>query len=167
MGLKELQELRENRDKPKEKKVYRIPKKSAKKIAREAEEKKANSIEGKDSELDLWFEARRREMSGKCAFCGGRTEKDNDATYRSSVAHLFAKRPTMFPSVSTHPDNWLELCFYGNSCHTNFDNSIISWELLADSNEWALIVEKFKKVYPFIAPEEHKNIPELLLKELK
>ncbi len=144
-----------------------IAKKSAKRIAKENEEKKANSKEGKDSKQDEWFIARRKEMTGKCVFCGGKTEKNNDATYRSSIAHLLAKRKNMFPSVATHPDNWLELCFYGNSCHTNFDNSIISWELLADSNEWKLIVQKFKLVHPSISPDEYKNIPELLLKQIK
>lgn len=150
-----------------EKKKYKLNKVSPKTAAKKAEQDKANSKEGKDNELDLWFDARRKEMTGKCVFCGGKTEKNNDVTYRNSVAHLLPKRQNMFPSVKTHPDNWLELCFYGNSCHTNFDNSIITWELLADSNEWALIVDKFKKVYPSIAQEEHKNIPELLLKELK
>lgn len=150
-----------------EKKKYKLNKVAPKTAAKKAEQDKANSKEGKDNELDLWFEARRKEMTGKCVFCGGKTEKNNDVTYRNSVAHLLPKRQNMFPSVRTHPDNWLELCFYGNSCHTNFDNSIITWELLADSNEWALIVEKFKKVYPSIAPEEHKNIPELLLKEIR
>lgn len=144
-----------------------IAKKSAKRIEKEAAEKKSASVEGVDNKQDLWFTERRKEMTGRCVFCGGKTEKNNDVTYRNSVAHLLAKRKSMFRSVATHPDNWLELCFYGNSCHTNFDNSIITWELLADSNEWKIIVDKFKLIYPSIAPEEHKNIPELLLKEIQ
>lgn len=147
------------------KKKVPLRNKSLKRQAEEAQEKELRV--GGDSVFDKWFEERRKEMTGKCVFCGGKTEKKNDVTYRNSIAHLLPKRPTMFPSIATHPDNWLELCFYGNSCHTNFDNSTISWELLADSNEWKMIVNKFKLVYPFIAPEEHKNIPELLLKELK
>lgn len=119
-----------------------------------------------DSEQELWFLARRGEMTGRCLFCGSKTEKHNDKTYKRSIAHLLAKRPTMFPSVATNKDNWLELCFYNNSCHTNFDNCMITLELLKDSFEWKLIVEKFKKVYPFIAEREKKNIPEILLKEL-
>lgn len=141
--------------------------KSLKVQAEEAAAKKAASVEGVDNKQDIWFAEKRKEMTGRCVFCGGKTEKNNDVTYRNSVAHLLAKRKSMFPSVATHPDNWLELCFYGNSCHTNFDNSIIAWELLADSNEWKIIVDKFKLIFPSIAPEEHKNIPELLLKEIK
>jgi hypothetical protein len=106
-------------------------------------------------------------MTGRCALCGGKTEKHSDEHYRRSIHHIFEKRPTMFPSVALHPDNFLEVCFWGNSCHTNIHNGIITWELLKDSLEWEIIVRKFKKIYPFIHPNEHKNIPELLLKELE
>lgn len=142
-----------------------IPKISAKKKAENALEKEARG--GGDSELDVWFEDRRREMTGRCALCNGRSEKGNDDTYRRSIHHLLDKKPTLFPSVATHPDNWLELCFYGNSCHTNIHNRTITWELLADSHEWKIIVDKFKKIYPFIAEGERKNIHPLLIKELQ
>jgi hypothetical protein len=116
--------------------------------------------------LDLWFAQRRKEMTGKCLFCNGKTEKYNDSTFKRSIAHLLAKRGNMFPSVAQNPDNWLELCFYGNSCHTNLDNGMITWEFLRDSKEWDVIVTKFKKIYPFIALNERGRIPEILLKEL-
>lgn len=141
---------------PKEEKTYRIPKVSEKKKAEMAAEKEGRG------ELDKWFEDRRKEMTGKCVFCGGKTQKHDDDTYKRSIAHLLPKRESMFPSIAKHPDNWLELCFYGNSCHTNFDNGIITWELLHDSKEWEIIVGKFKKIYPYIPENEKKNIPELL-----
>lgn len=115
-----------------------------------------------DGDINQWFTKKRGEMTGKCLFCGGKTEKYNDETFKRSIAHLLAKKKGLFPSIKTHQDNWLELCFYGNSCHTNFDNGIITWELLKDSKEWDVIAEKFKKIYPFIAEREIKNIPELL-----
>ncbi len=161
MGLEEIRRLKFEASLPKQKKAYSIPKKSEKKLAKE----KADREAGIDSALDLWFEARRKEMKGRCCLCGGKSEKNNDATYRNSIHHILDKRPAMFPSVSCHEDNWLELCFYGNSCHTNIHNLTITWDLLRDSAEWQMIVEKFKKIYPHIHPDEHKNIPELLLKE--
>lgn len=128
-------------------------------------DKKAKEIRGEDkSDLDNWFEERRKEMTGNCLFCQGKTEKDNDETFKNSIAHLLAKRKNQFPSVACHPDNWLELCFYGNSCHTNFDNGIITWEFLADSKEFEVIAEKFKKIYPFIPESEKRNLPEPLIK---
>lgn len=146
----------------KEKKTYSIPKKSAKREAKEKEQRAA----GGDNALDLWFEARRKEMKGVCCLCGGKSEKHNDATYRRSIHHLFDKKPSLYPSVATNPDNWLEVCHFGNSCHDNIHNRTITWELLHDSSEWSIIVSKFKKIYPFIAEGERKNIHPLLLKEL-
>lgn len=159
-----IRRLKEQAGKPKEKKVYRMPAKSAKRLKREAEEKELRG--DNDTLKEQWFKARRKEMTGKCQFCGGKTEKHNHMTYKRSVAHLLPKRDNMFPSIMYNPNNWLELCFYGESCHTNFDNNMITWELLKDSTEWELIVKKFKTLYPFITEEEKKNIPILLLKEL-
>jgi len=167
MGLSEYQKLRAAHianDRPlPPKKNYQIPKKSEKRKAKEKEQREA----GGDNALDIWFEDRRKEMKGVCCLCGGKTEKDNDETYRRSIHHLFEKRPAMFPSVATHPDNSLELCFWNNSCHQNIHNGTITMELLHDSAEWTMIVEKAKKVYPSIHPDEHKNIHPLLLKEIE
>lgn len=157
-----MDQLKKARE-PKPKKVYAgIAKKSAKKIAQEKAEKEA----GTDKEMDRWFETRRKELTGLCLFCGGKTERDNDDTYRCSVAHLLEKKKGRFPSVKTHPENSLELCFYGNSCHTNFDNHMIE---LSDIKEtipkaWEVIISKFLKIYPSISIEERKNIPDILMK---
>ncbi len=153
MGIEEIRAIRENRDKPKAPKRYVIPKKSAKRIAKE----KAEKAIGGDNEMDIFFEAMRKRMVGKCLFCGGRTEKDNDLTYRRSIAHFFPKRKNQFPSIAVHPSNWFELCFFNNSCHTNFDNGKITFELLRDSKEWDIIVEKFHELAPLLTDEERKN----------
>jgi hypothetical protein len=144
------------------KKKKPIPRQSERKKIEIAKEKEA----GTDSALDLWFEARRLEMTGRCCLCGGKSEKNNDETYRRSIHHLFDKRQIMFPSVATNPENWLELCHFGNSCHDNIHNKTITWELLLDSSEGEMIVQKFRKIYPFMAEPERKNIPEILLKQL-
>ncbi len=144
-----------------QKKTYQIPKVSEKRKKKLAEQ----GVKG-DSALDVWFEERRREMTGKCFLCGGKTEKHNDETYRRSLHHLFDKRPAMFPSVATNVHNCLELCFYGNSCHTNIHNGTITWQLLMDSKEGDMILEKVKKIYPHISQSEMKNFPEILNKYL-
>ena len=164
MSIEHIRAIKAAAGLPKTKKSYSIPKKSAKKLKQEAEEKKLRGDD--DTLMEQWFKARRKELTGRCDFCGGKTEKQNNETFRFSIAHLFAKRPSMFPSIATHPANYLELCYYGNSCHANFDNGMISWQLLKDSKEWSLIIGKFKEIYPFISENERKNIPELLLKEL-
>jgi len=136
-----------------------IPKVSAKK------QKELSGAKGDDA-LDKWFEERRKEMTGRCVLCNSSTLKGNDDEYRRSIHHLLDKRPTMFPSVALHPDNWLEVCFYGNSCHTNIHNGTITIDLILDSREGEIIISKFKKIFPFIDPSEHKRIPERLLKTL-
>lgn len=165
MGLREIQRIHEEANLPKEKKYYKITR-----ISKKRQEKLKKEKENKtDSAKDKWFEERRLEMTGKCIFCGSPTEKKNDETYRRSIAHLLAKRKAQFPSVALNPFNSLELCFFYNSCHTNFDNQIITLEDIKNEypKAWEIIVDKFLKIYPSIAHEERYRIPECLIMELK
>ena len=130
-----------------------IAKKSAKRIEKEKEQKEA----GTDTVLDKWFEAKRKECKCKCTFCGGKTDSKNDELYRRAIAHLLPKRSVNtggFPSVGTHEDNWVELCW---QCHDNFDRSMISWETLKDSHEWLILSEKLHEILPEVAEEERKH----------
>lgn len=145
------QGLAEKTTGPKPKKY--IPKKSAKRIKEDKEEKEL----GKDGRLDLWFEERRKEMTGHCVLCNGKSEKLNDETYRRSCHHLLDKRKGMFPSLTLHPMNFLEVCHFGNSCHDNIHNKTISWELLFDSVEWRIIKPKLEILLPLCTDEEKKN----------
>jgi hypothetical protein len=113
------------------------------------------------NKLDTWFENRHEEMIGVCSHCGGKTEKGK-SSYKCSVAHILPK--AHFPSIATHPLNFVELCFYGNSCHTNFDNYYLDIEELKCFDE---IVSKFTIMYPFIAESERRKIPNILLLKLK
>jgi hypothetical protein len=166
MGLEEIRRLKQEAGIPKKAKVYTIPKKSAKRIKQDILAK------GDDNALDVWFEDRKKELTGKCKHCGGRTWVEpkgrigeNDMTYRNDkefyrhcIAHILPK--AYFPSVATHPLNYIELCFWGNNCHGNMDNKVLD---LTDMNCWDEIVEKFVAMYPFIAKEERKRIPEVLM----
>jgi len=144
----------------KPKKVYEGPKAvSDKKKAQIAEEKKVRE-DGGDLGLAIWFTERRLEMTGKCGLCQGKTQKWDDDTYQCSLHHLFEK--SIFPSVATNPDNCLEVCYYGNSCHANLHNGTITWELLIDSAEWPMILAKVRKIVPYIAANERRRIPEAL-----
>lgn len=110
--------------------------------------------------LDEWFLQRRKEMTGKCLHCGGRTCRDDNMYFKHSIAHILPKRPGMFPSVMTHPDNWIELCFWGNNCHGNYDGGVLD---LMQLNCFDLVIEKFIRMYPKIASKERRNIPDVLL----
>jgi hypothetical protein len=153
MGLLELQMIKEAAKLPKIKKQYIIAKKSAKKIAQEKD--------ADNDELLQWFTERRKEMNGICLHCGGRSMKDNDLKYHYSIAHILPK--AFFPSVATNKNNWIELCFYSSSCHSNMDNGALD---LIDLNCFDLIIKRFVAMYPAIAKEEKRRIPQVLLNYL-
>lgn len=146
-----IRRLKENAGKPKDKKPYQIPKISAKRQAKRLEDK------GGKEELWEWFLDQRKLMTGICQHCGGVTEKKNDNTFHFSIAHILPKK--LFPSVATHLLNRIELCYYGNSCHTNFDNYFLD---MTDLNCWDTVVERFVAMYPEIAVSERRLIPEVL-----
>lgn len=119
------------------------------------------SVNNNSKELEIWFEERHNEMTGTCKHCAGRTEKSK-SSFKCSIAHILPK--ALFPSVKSHPLNWIELCFYGNSCHTNFDNYMIEIEELKCFQE---VIEKFIQIFPNIEEKERRRIPEILLKYVK
>lgn len=165
MGLDELRRIREDRGKPKEKKVYQMRKVSLKRqkqieesSAAAKNEKFIKPVISGTAELNRWFLERRKEMTGICAHCGDPSCRNSDEYYKFSIAHILPKR--IFKSVATHPLNWIELCFWGNSCHTNMDNSTLD---LIDLNCFAIVIERFVAIYPDIDPQERKYIPDILL----
>lgn len=158
MGILEIQRLKEQAKQPKPPKRYTIPNKSAKKLAQEKELRNFPTITSPNAELQRWFEERRKEMTGICSHCGGKTTKDSDQYYKFSIAHILPK--AYFKSIKTHQLNWIELCHFGNSCHANFDNHHLD---LVELNCFNEVVEKFTKMYPEIAPQEKRRIPSVLV----
>jgi len=162
MGLEEIRKLKEQASLPKQPKARKpIAKKSAKKATQESIAKDVKEKTG-GGELERWFQARRKEMSGYCSHCGKKTTKHQDKWFRSSIAHILPKR--LFKSVATHPLNWVELCFWENNCHGNYDNYAID---VIEMNCYDLIIERFIVIYPDIDPKERKYIPSTLLQYVK
>lgn len=158
-NLRRIKELAALPKQPKQRKP--IAKKSVKKIKQETEEKHVSN-KGGGSELDRWFQARRREMTGFCLHCGGKSSKHQDQWYRASVCHLLPKR--LFKSIATHPLNWIELCFWDKNCHAQFDDFKLD---ITEMNCYDLIIERFIAMYPDIDPKERKYIPDVLLQYVK
>lgn len=142
--------------------------KPRKPIAKVSEKKKQQLKEekavrvGGGNELDRWFQARRKEMGGRCLNCGEKTTKHQDQWYKSGIAHILPKN--IFKSIKTHPLNWVELCFWKNNCHGNYDNHMID---ITELNCYALVIERFLAIYPDIDPKERKYIPDALLQYVK
>lgn len=121
--------------------------------------------------LDRWFKERKPELTGKCKHCGGKTyieqeiADDDSEVYRNKmdiykhcIAHILPK--AYFPSVATHKLNWIELCFWGRSCHTNFDNYTLD---ITELNCYDEVIEKFVAMYPDIDKKERRRIPAVLM----
>lgn len=140
-------------------------KEAPKPIAKQSQKKK-KALKDLKPQRDLqaeWFIKKVEELKGVCMECGGETRNPVFVYAKCSIAHVLPKREVMFPSVCTHDDNSLELCTT-NGCHHRYDNS---WEDAAQMKVWPIAVEKFKRIYPFIAPAERKNIPDVLIQEIE
>lgn len=136
---------------PAQKKIYTIPKKSAKKIISEKLEKEKQGND--DTQKEKWFQARRKEMVGICQCgCANPSSKNDDANFRSCICHIFPQR--LFPSIQFHPLNWVERRFW-MGCHSNMDNrSMDLWPNFAD---WDDIKEKFHQLVPLLTDEERST----------
>jgi hypothetical protein len=152
MGLDQIRRLKIEAGVPRKKKTYVIPAKSEKRLKRERE------AVVNDENLDGWFEARRKDLVGGCKHCGGKSCKEDDKYYRFSICHILPK--AYFPSVATHEDNFIELCFWDKNCHGNMDNKTLD---LIDMNCFDEIIEKFQRMYPYVAKEERRRIPQTLM----
>lgn len=123
---------------------------------------KVQNAVGSD-ELKRWFEDCRKEMTGVCQNCGKPSSRDSDGFFKFSIAHILQK--AYFPSVKTHPYNWIELCFWGeNSCHHNLDHGSLDLIELACFDQ---VITKFVAMYPSIAEKEKRRIPSGLLQYLE
>lgn len=141
------QGLAEKTTGPKPKKY--IPKKSAKRIKEDKEEREL----GKDGLMDAFFVRMRVKMVGICQCgCGRKSSKQENDQYRSSICHIFPKR--IFKSIATNELNWVERNFW-DGCHSVLDNtSMDRWVNMAD---WDDIKEKFHSLVGLLTDEERKT----------
>lgn len=126
--------------------------------------KKPKKEPGEAEEMTLteWFQEGDRMSTGKCRHCGGKSCKGDPLYYKHSQAHILPKR--LFPSIATHPDNRIELCFWSNNCHANYDNGMLD---IIDMHCFDEIIEKFVRMYPTIDKKERRHIPDALLQYAK
>lgn len=114
------------------------------------------------AEVEANFLKFKATMTGRCINCGGKTAKDDPKYWKFSAAHILPKK--LFKSIAAHPATLVELCFFGNSCHTNYDHSILEAPAMKC---WPTLLERFLILYPLIAKEERKHIPEYFLQEIE
>jgi len=114
--------------------------------------------------IEKWFNDRRYEMTGYCVCgCGQKSSKDDNKYFRYSLAHVLCK--AKLKSIATHPLNFIELAFWGG-CHSTFDDKGYAYCKETNPKLWAIVVQRFKILFPCIAENEIKFIPDVLMYEL-
>lgn len=156
MGLKEIQELKNNKGKPKEKKIYRIPKVSEKKKAILEEERKDNT----DTELQMWFKYQMGRNKKVCQNCGVSLSHYDLKSWHGSQHHILEK--SLFPSVKCEMENNLVLGMW--CCHSQWHTS---WSNASKMPVFKLAKEKFNLFKDRISPDEKRKIPDVLLATLE
>lgn len=173
MGIEHIRNIKAQAGIPKTKKVYKIPKKSTKKIKQEASErelvKEAIKSIGEivTKEQEKWFEDRMKENIPVCMNCGMEAnwllQPEYKKIWRACQAHILPKRKTMFPSVATHPLNHMVLFpVWGGhlcGCHDEFDSA---WYNATGMDVWPKAVERFRQFEKDIAQSERRRIPDQL-----
>ncbi len=112
--------------------------------------------------LNEWFNERHSGMRGFCVECGGKTTKGDTKYWKFSICHLLGK--ALFPSIATNPLNFIELCYFGNSHHSNMDNNGYEYVREHMPKTWKIILERVEIMFPFI--KEKSKIPEVIMREL-
>lgn len=138
---------------PKEKKIYSIPKQSEKKKQQVKDEKPGRDLQNE------WFAAiEAKEFSKGYCNCWNCGEKILRAFARTAIAHVLPKRKNQFPSVKTHPFNYLILGA-GCGCHQDYD---ASWQDASQMNIWGEALRRFEIIQPDI--KDSTPIPDVFIK---
>lgn len=117
-----------------------------------------NEAKKQFEQQQLWFEEIKRNEPNICWETGDIIPY---SYMRAATAHILPKKDNIggFPSVATHPLNYLILSPV-NGKHQKYDKS---WEDAQEMKVWPQVVERFKKIYPFIHPNERKYLPDCLI----
>lgn len=132
---------------------------SDKKLAADAEEKKARGEEATD--LQKWYQKIMDSEEAKCWETGERIDKNDKFGWHGSVAHILPKE--LFPSVETHPMNYMILKMWGGT-HGQYDSS---WENAAKMKVWPYALKIIVgTLLPCLTPEEKRKLPDVVLQEI-
>src|SRR5574338_1098416 len=158
MGVESIRKLKEDALLPKKKKVYFIPKISKKKQKKDREERQARN--GEDTELQKWYKRIIASEEMICWNCGADLSWLSYGQKFSCVAHVIEK--VSFPSVETHPNNYMILGRWACNCHGQYDSS---WENASKMPIFKEAVDRFIIMEPDIS--ERSKIPDVFLHYIK
>lgn len=144
----------------KDKKKYYIPKVSAKRAAKEAEQKKSGTKEPGKLELDLWFHnIEEKHFSSGWGTCMETGDKIPRMYARHATAHLLPKK--LFKSVATHELNYLILSAQnGSHDKTHRVDKFVTMKI------WPEAAKRIRILIPLLPMDELRHISNQLLEAL-
>lgn len=150
------------------------PKKYLNKVSpKKAAQIKQLKENGTDKPLDAYFDYHMKNSYPKCENCGmvaeWLLEEKYEFLWRSCQAHVLRKKDSIggFPSIASNLTNHLVLfpMFAGLcGCHDEFD---ASYERMAKMAIFPKAIDIINQLYPLIAPDEKKYLPEIIIQEIK
>ena len=144
---------------PNKRKKYFIRSFSKKKEAQMKQEKEMRGDEKTD--LQKWYDKIMQEEMPVCWETGNTIDVRDTKGWHGSIAHVLPKE--VFPSVMTHPKNYMILNMWGGA-HGQYDSS---WKNAMEMKVWPIAVEVIKILYPLLTPKEKKKLPDIVVKEIK
>ena len=162
MPLAELQRIREERNIVKPKKLYVIPKKSAKKINQEKIQKTLKPMINKailEDELKEWFAFHMEHSEKKCENCGKDLSHYKEKDWRGSQHHIIEKSEINgCPSVAAELSNHGVLGKW--CCHSQWHTS---WENAQKMPFFKIALERFQTFKHLIHKSEYRKIPDCFI----
>lgn len=136
-----------------------IPKKSVKKIEQEAAERQERGEQ--ETELQKWYSHIMQTEHPVCWETGEKIDTRDVKGWHGSIAHALPK--IQFPSVATHPKNYLILKMWGGT-HGQYDSS---WENASRMKVWPIACEVFNQLYPLLSADEKRRLPDVIVQEIR
>lgn len=120
-----------------------------------------SATDKEQTELQKWYAAIMDKEEGKCWETGERINKDDKMGWHGSIAHILPKSD--FPSVATHPLNYMILKMWGGT-HGQYDSN---WENASKMKVWPYAMKIVNILYPLLKRDEKARLPEIIIQEIK
>lgn len=113
--------------------------------------KAQSAVDTSQEDLQTWFRIKMNSAVKRCENCGKSLLHYNQEDWFGSQDHLLEK--SLFPSLASHPENYLCLCKWG--CHPQKHTSMLNFSKMAIFEKAKAIV---RKLYPLLPPEEKRKV---------
>jgi hypothetical protein len=120
--------------------------------------RRIKSGKSKDTSLKNWYKDKMKNEKPVCWETGNKINKNDKLGWHGSIAHILPK--SLFPSVATHPKNYMVLDMWGG-VHAQYDRN---WKSASKMKIWKYATGVIKELYPILTAEEKRRlmkIPEL------